>query len=70
MGVASRYWILVRIDSFIRCKSEILEAAKVFFDGQLSTITHQKEILEPEYSRLLIQCYQSSDHRGEIVENY
>ena len=30
MGVASKYWILVRIDSFSRCKSEILEAAKVF----------------------------------------
>ena len=68
MGVASKYWILVRIDSFSRCKSEILEAAKVFFDEQFSTIVQQKEIPDRNIQRQLIQWYQSNDPRGEMAE--
>lgn len=68
MGVASKYWILVRIDSFSRCKSEVLKAAKVFFDEQFPNLAHQKEIPDKNIQHQLIQWYQSNDPRGEIAE--
>ncbi|MEO1428850.1 MAG: hypothetical protein AAFV71_07265 [Cyanobacteria bacterium J06633_8] len=68
MGVTSKYWILVRIDSFSRCKSEVLEAAKVFFDQQFPILAHQKEIPDRNIQRQLIQWYQSTDPRAEMAE--
>ena len=68
MGVASKYWILVRIDSFSRCKSEALEAAKVFFDEQFPNVAQQNVIPDRNIQRQLIQWYQSNDHRGEMAQ--
>ncbi len=68
MGVASKYWKLTQIDSFSRCKSEIIEAAKVFFYEQFPELAHQEEIPDRNIQRQLIQWYQSSDPRGEMAQ--
>ncbi|MEO0684202.1 MAG: hypothetical protein AAFY76_03910, partial [Cyanobacteria bacterium J06649_11] len=68
MGIASKYWKLARIDSFSRCKSEVLEAAKNFFDEQFPEQAHQKEVSDRNIQCQLMQWYQSSDPRGEMAE--
>ncbi|MBV6627283.1 MAG: hypothetical protein KI793_30815 [Rivularia sp. (in: Bacteria)] len=68
MGVASKYWILIEVDSFSRCKSKVLEAAKVFFHEQFPELAEQKEIPDRNIQRQLIQWYQSNDHRGEMAQ--
>ena len=68
MGAASKYWTLARIDSFSRCKSEVLEAAKIFFNEQFPELKDQKEVPDRDIQRQLMQWYQSSNPRGEIAE--
>ncbi|GEM_PF-4378486 len=65
MSLASKYWILVRIDSFSRCRNDVIESAKVFLNEQFPEVTNQKEI---NIQRQLMQWYQSRDARGEMAE--
>ncbi|MEO1378191.1 MAG: hypothetical protein AAFW70_28745 [Cyanobacteria bacterium J06635_10] len=68
MGVASRYWILVRIDSFSRCQNEVLEEAEAAFNEQFPELADQKEIPDRNIQCQLMQWYQSSDPRSEMAE--
>ncbi|MEM9926022.1 MAG: hypothetical protein AAF915_20100 [Cyanobacteria bacterium P01_D01_bin.50] len=68
MGVPSRYWILVNIDSFSRCRNDVIESAQDFFDEQFPGLINQKEIPDRNIQRQLMQWYQSSDRRGEMAE--
>ncbi|MGB3638536.1 MAG: hypothetical protein WBA39_13315 [Rivularia sp. (in: cyanobacteria)] len=68
MGAASKYWTLARIDSFSRCKSEVLEAAQDFFNEEFPELKDQKEVPDRNIQRQLMQWYQSSNPRGEMAE--
>ncbi|MEM7553042.1 MAG: hypothetical protein AAF378_02910 [Cyanobacteria bacterium P01_A01_bin.84] len=68
MGVASRYWKLARIDSFSRCRNDVLEEAFNFFNEQFPELTDQKEIPDRNIQHQLMQWYQSSDPRRQMAE--
>lgn len=61
MGVASRYWIFVRVNSFGRCKSDVLEEAKAFFNEQFPGLVNKQEIPDKDIQIQLMQWYQSSE---------
>ncbi|MEO1430788.1 MAG: hypothetical protein AAFV71_17340 [Cyanobacteria bacterium J06633_8] len=68
MGLVSRYWILVTIDSFSRCRNDVIKSAQDFFNEQFPELTKQTEIPDRKIQRQLMQLYQSSDPRSEMAE--
>ena len=68
MGVISRYWILVSIDSFSRCRNDVIKSAQDFFQEQFPEVTNQKDIPDRKIQLQLMQWYQSNEPRGEIAE--
>jgi hypothetical protein len=61
MGTASRYWLLVRIDSFSKCRTEEAEEAKTFFQQQFPKLVDGQDVPDREIQRQLMQWFQQND---------
>lgn len=68
MSLASNYWILVKIDSFGRCQTDVLEEAKAFFKEQFPALADQKNIPDSDIQNQLFQWYGSSDPCSRMAE--
>lgn len=70
MGMASRYWLLVRIDSFGRCRTEEVEEAKTFFHQQFPRLVDCQDVPDREIQRQLMQWFQQDDtHHRRMAES-
>ena len=68
MGRASRYWLLVRVDSFGKCLTEEVEEAKTFFHEQFPALTDIEDVPDREIQRRLVRCFQEDDTHCHIAE--
>lgn len=68
MGTASRYWLLMRIDSFGKCRTEEVESAKAFFLTQFSGLADPEDMPDWEIQRQLMQWFQNDDTRRQMAE--
>ena len=60
MGTISKYWRLVRIDSFGKCQIDEVEDAKAFLHQQFSGLAEQEDIPDKEIQHQLLQWFQSN----------
>jgi len=70
MGTISKYWRLVRIDSFGNCQIEDIEDAKAFLHQQFSGLAEQEDVPDREIQRQLLQWFQanSSNLAGKDIQ--
>ncbi|MBD1841769.1 MULTISPECIES: hypothetical protein [unclassified Coleofasciculus] len=68
MGTASRYWLLMRIDSFGKCRTEEVESAKAFFLTQFPELSDREDMPDREIQRQLMQWFQNDDTRRQMAE--
>lgn len=68
MGMASRYWLLVGIDSFGKCRTEAVEEAKAFFHQQFSGLASREDVPNRELQHQLMQWFQNDDTRRQMAE--
>ena len=60
MGTISKYWRLVRIDSFGKCQIEDIEDAKAFLHQQFSGLAEQEDVSDRDIQHQLLQWFQSN----------
>jgi hypothetical protein len=60
MGTISKYWRLVRIDSFGHCQIEDMEDAKAFLHQQFSGLAEQEDIPDKEIQCQLLRGFRSN----------
>ncbi|MBD2541175.1 hypothetical protein H6G60_20500, partial [Coleofasciculus sp. FACHB-SPT36] len=68
MGTASRYWLLMKIDSFGKCRTEEVELAKAFFLTQFPELSDREDMPDREIQRQLMQWFQNDDPRRQMAE--
>jgi hypothetical protein len=68
MGRASRYWLLVKVDSFGNCLSEEVEEAKTFFFEQFPALADIEDVPDREIQRRLVRYFQEDDTYRQIAE--
>ena len=68
MGRASRYWLLVKVDSFGKCLSEEVEEAKTFFLEQFPALADIEDVPDREIQRQLVRYFQDDDTYRQIAE--
>ena len=68
MGRASRYWLLVKVDSFGKCLSEEVEEAKTFFFEQFPALADIEDVPDREIQRQLVRYFQDDDTYRQIAE--
>ncbi len=68
MGMASRYWLLVRIDSFGKCRTQEVEEAKAFLCQQFPELADGKDVPHREVQRQLMQWFRNDDTRRQMAE--
>lgn len=66
--MASRYWFLVRIDSFGKCRTEEVEEAKAFFHQEFPGLVGREEVPDRELQRQLMQWFQKDGTRCQMAE--
>ena len=68
MGTASKYWLLVSIDNFGKCRTEKVEEAFAFFQQQFSGQADREDVPDRELQRQLMQWFQNDDTRRQMAE--
>lgn len=68
MGRASRYWLLVKVDSFGKCLTEEVEEAKTFFQEQFPALADIEDVPDRDIQRRLVRYFQDDDTYRQIAE--
>lgn len=68
MSRASRYWLLVRVDSFGKCRTEKVEEVQAFFQEQFLEVIEAEDLSERDIQRQLMQWLQEDDSRRRMAE--
>lgn len=68
MGVVSRYWVLVGIDSFGNCRTQELEENRAFFQQQFPGLADSLDVPHRDIQRQLMQWFQFDDTRRQMAE--
>jgi hypothetical protein len=68
MGMASRYWLLVKIDSFGNCRTQEIEEAKVFLCQQFPELADEEDVSHRELQRQLMQWFHNDDTHRQMAE--
>jgi hypothetical protein len=68
MGMASRYWLLVKIDSFGKCRTQDVEEAKAFLCQQFPELADREDVPHRELQRQLMQWFHNDDTHRQMAE--
>ncbi|MBD2311081.1 hypothetical protein H6G20_05190 [Desertifilum sp. FACHB-1129] len=68
MGTASKYWLLVRIDSFGNCLTQEVEEAKAFFNHNFPEFVELDKISDREIQSQLMQWFKSDLTRYPMAD--
>ncbi len=68
MSMASKYWLLVRIDSFGKCRTQEVEEAKAFLCQQFPELTDGKDVPHRELQGQLMQWFRNDDTHRQMAE--
>ena len=69
MGVASRYWFLVGIDSFGNCRTKEFKENRTFFQEQFPGVADSVDVPHRDIQRQLMQWFQFDDACRQIAES-
>lgn len=67
MGVATKYWFLVGIDSFGNCRTQQLDETLAFFVSQFPEVADSVDVPHRDIQYLLMQWYQEDDSRHHMA---
>jgi hypothetical protein len=68
MGMATRYWLLARIDSFGNCITQEVEEAKAFLCQQFPGVANREDVPHRELQRQLMQWFRNDDTHRQMAE--
>jgi hypothetical protein len=68
MSMASKYWLLVKIDSFGKCRTQEVEEAKTFLCQQFPELADGKDVPHRELQGQLMQWFRNDDTHRQIAE--
>lgn len=69
MSTASRYWLLVGLDSFVNCQTQELKENRAFLEEQFPEVVDFEDLPHGQIQRQLMHWFREGDTRRQMAES-